>query len=43
MFTGSAVFLSPSGSKIRFWNASEALMPVSFSMTVPSSTMLVLL
>src|SRR6185437_5969350 len=43
VFAGNELCLSPSGSKMRFWNASEADIPVSFSMTMPSRTMLVLL
>ncbi len=41
--SGSEVSCRPSGVKIRSWNACEAVVPVSFSMTMPSRMMLVLL
>src|SRR5580765_4914752 len=40
---GNSVFCRPNGWKIRSSNASDAVMPVSCSITMPSRMMLVLL
>ena len=43
MRAGSSLWVIPSGLKIRSSKASDADIPVSFSINTPSSTMLVLL